>query len=362
MKAAQTIAVLTILAGVAAGLIYFEECASSRPAPRVGPEKRLVKVANVRLADNERRIRFSGITRAVNRAKLAFTMGERLVTRPVEVGDHVEAGELVATLDNRKLSNEMSALQLSLQELDARISQIRRDRKRYEKLVGSNASAKVQLEKILETEKVLLASRAAGEVRLRDAKRMLKEALLKAPFSGTVTEVLLEPGEIASPGAPVAVLSGDGQVEVEIEVPESIISRLSLGMNVTVDLPLARRHGLKGEIRYLGRTALGPGRLFPVLVAVDPKDDVAAGMTAEVVFSIERRSSLSLPIAAVINPGGQNPEVFRINDGKAEKVRIEVADIVGDAVTFRGPLHLDDVVVVGGHTALLEGDLVEVAQ
>ncbi len=361
MKAVQTIAVLMIVAGVVAVLIYFDECASSRPVLSNGPAKRLVKVAQVKQADNARHIRFAGVTRAVNRAKLAFTIGERLLTRPVEVGAHVEAGAVLATLDNRKISNELSALELSMRELDARISQVGRDRKRYETLVGSHASAKVQLEKVLEQEKVLLASRAAGEVRLREAKRMLKEAVLKAPFGGTVTEVLLEPGEIAQPGAPVVVLSGDGQVEIEIEVPESLISRLFEGMQATVDLPLARRTGMGGKIQYVGRTALGPGRLFPVVVSVAPEAGAAAGMTAEVVFTVHRRSQLSVPIAAVINPGGQTPELFRVKGGKAEKVRIEVSEIVGNEVTIRGPLDVNDTVVVGGHMALLDGDPVEVA-
>lgn len=362
MKTAQTIAVLMIVAGVVGVLVYFDECASSKPAAVSGPEKRLVKVANVKRANNARHIRFSGITRAVNRAKLAFTLGERLLTRPVEVGSHVEAGAVLATLDNRKISNELSALELSLRELDARISQTKRDRKRYEMLVGSNASAKVQLEKILEQEKVLLASRAAGEVKRREAKRLLKEAVLKAPFAGTVTEVLLEPGEIAQPGSPIVVLSGDGQVEIEIEVPESLISRLSEGMKATVDLPLARQEGLSGTVQEVGRTALGSGRLFPVVVAVDPREEAAAGMTAEVVFALERKSQLSVPIAAVVNPGGQRPELFRVRDGKVEKVRIEVSEIVGDEVTIRGPLEVDDIVVVGGHMALLDGDSVEVAR
>lgn len=362
MKNASRIAILTVLGSVIAALVYLEDIASSKPTPSTGPGKRLVKAAHVRLADNARWIRFAGITRAVNRAKLAFTIGERLVSRPVEVGDHVEAGATLATLDDRKLSNEVEALKLSLVEIDARISQIKRDHKRYQTLVDSHASPQAQLEKILENEEVLLASRATREVRLREAERMLKETVLKAPFSGTVTEVLLEPGEFARPGAPVVVLSGDGQVEIEIEVPESIISRLSVGMPVAVDLPLARRTGLKGEVRYLGRTALGSGRLFPVLVAVDTDEETAAGMSAEVVFKIERQSELSVPIAAVINPGGHNPQLFRINNTRVETVRVEVAEIIGDAVTVRGPLNIGDLVVVAGHTALLDGDPVEITR
>lgn len=362
MRNGSRIAILTMLGCAVAALVYLEGSASSKPTPRTGPDKRLVKVAQVRLAGNSRCVRFPGITRAVDRARLAFTIGERLVARPVEVGDHVEAGDTLATLDDRRLSNEVEALKLSLVEIDARISQINRDHKRYQALVDSHASPRAQLEKILENEEVLLATRATREVRLREAERMLKETILKAPFSGTVTDVLLEPGEFAQPGAPVVVLSGDGEVEIEIEVPESLISQLSVGMPATVDLPLARRAGLKGKVRYLGRTALGAGRLFPVVVAVDPDEESAAGMSAEVVFETRRRSELCVPIAAVINPGGHDARLLRINNDRVEKIRVEVADIMGDNVTVRGPLSIHDLVVVAGHTALLDGDPVEVAR
>ena len=362
MKNLSKITLLTMLGAVIAALVYFEHSASSETTRYPPRKKRLIKAEKVRLADNTRAIRFAGITRAVNRAKLAFTIGERLVSRPVEVGDHVEAGATLATLDNRKLSNEVETLKLALVEVGARISQIERDHKRYRILVESSASPRAQLEKILENEAVLLASRATRAVRLREAERMLKETVLRAPFSGTVTEVLLEPGEFARPGSPVVVLSGDGQVEIEVEVPESIISRLSAGMRVTVDLPLVRRTGLKGVVRYLGRTALGSGRLFPVLVALDPGEQTAAGMSAEVVFSIDGRRELSVPISAVINPGGHDPQLFRVNDTRVEKVCIEVGEILGSSVSVRGPLHIDDLVVVAGHTALLDGDAVEVTR
>jgi RND family efflux transporter MFP subunit len=249
-----------------------------------------------------------------------------------------------------------------VEEITARIAQVERDLERFKSLVAANASAKVELERILEKEKVLAASKSAAEVKLREAKRLLEQTVLRAPFAGTITEVLLEPGEYATPGRPIVVLSGDRDVEIEVEVPESLISKLSVGDAATVDLPLTGRSGLNGEIRYLGRTATGAGRLFPVLIALDPGAAVSPGMTAEVEFLTDSGPSLSVPLSAVINPAGQSPEVFRVCEGRVERISVKVNGIVRDRVIVSGPLKLKDRIVSGGHLSLLDGDRVEVLE
>jgi len=300
----------------------------------------------------------SGETRAVNRGKLSFTFGERVVSRPVEVGDHVKAGDVLARLDDRKIANSLAEAEASLRETEARINQIHRDHKRFESLVAANASAAVELEKIAETRAVLLAAKAAGEARLAEARRLLKETVLVAPFPATVTEAFIEPGEFAAPGSPVVVLSGDGPVEIEVEVPESVISRLAVGLPVKVDLPLSGRKGLDGAIAYLGRTALGKGRLFPVQITLLSKADVVPGMTVEVIFRAKSHSVLSVPIASIINPGGQIPQLFKVENGTVRKIPVEIGDILEDRVAVKGNVRSGDLVVSGGHLALLDGEAV----
>ncbi len=323
---------------------------------------RIVKAARVKPANYVREIRFSGVTRAVNRAKLSFTQGERLISRPVEVGDHVAKGQVLARLDDRKISNSVAVAEAALREIDARMDQIRKDHERYQGLVNASASAAVELERIVEKERVLVASKAGAQARLKEAERTLKESVLRAPFAAVVTEVRIEPGEFATPGDPVVVLSGDGDVEIEVEVPESSILKLSVGSPVTIDLPLADRKGLEGKIEYLGKTALGPGSLFPVLVSLDNDSEASPGMTAEVVFQTEEITALCVPLAAVINPGGQIPELFTVQGGKVRKVPVKVGEVVGRRVTVQGDLKSDQLVVSGGHLSLLDGDSVEVRE
>ncbi|MDQ7784030.1 MAG: efflux RND transporter periplasmic adaptor subunit [Desulfomonilaceae bacterium] len=362
MKTSLKILILAILVGAFAAGTFASRIAPPQPNPKFHGRMRIVKAAEVQPANHVRQIRFPGVARAVRRAKLSFTLGERLISRPVDVGDHVEEGRIIAVLDDRRIANSVEEVEAALRELDARIDQILTDHTRFESLVETDAVSGVELERIVEKKRVLVASREAAEARLREAKRMLKESILKAPFSATVTEVLIQPGEFATPGAPVVVLSGDGDVEIEVEVPESSILKLSVGNPVTVDLPLAGKTGLKGKIEYLGKTALGPGRLFPVLVKLDNVSDAAPGMTAEVVFQTEEISALSVPLSAVIDPGGQSPALFTVREGKVRKVPVEVGEVVGERVTVKGDLEPNQLVVSGGHLSLLDGDSVEVRE
>jgi RND family efflux transporter MFP subunit len=319
-----------------------------------------VKVALVKYTETSFPLRLSGITRPVDRVKLSFTVGERMISRPVDVGDTITKGQIMARLDDRKFRNSVDQASAALKEIEAKIEQILRDRKRAERLVAANALSEEHLEKTVESHKVLIASRAAAEAQLEEAKRTLNEAFLKAPFSGTITEVMLEPGEYASPGVPVLVVSGEKDIEIELEVPEASISKISIGDSVQVDLPLLSRNGVSGKVSYLGRTSIGSGRLFPVLVELAPDHRARPGVTAEVLFNLKNGPELLVPLAAVVNPGGQRPKVFRIHERKAEAVPVQVLDIIDDKVMVRGSLKSSDVVITVGHMALLEGDLVEV--
>lgn len=356
MKLLLRILILMICAGSVIALACLDKRVSLPEKQSSDAPVRNVRAAHVRMVKMSREVRLSGVTRAVKRAGLSFTIGERLIKRPVKVGDHVEAGQILARLDDRKLWNNLAEATAAVRELEARIGQIRRDRDRYTGLVSVNASARAKLEKILETEQILLATRSAAEARVREAERMAEEAVMKAPFAGTVTEVLLEPGEFAVPGKPVLVLSGDGPVEVEIEVPESLILSLKQGDTVTVNFPLAGLSPVSGTIAFLGKAATGPGRLFPVLISINPDAPATAGMTAEIVFKTEGETYPCVPLSAVVDPGGSRPVVFTITNGVVKETEVDVVGVDGDCVALKGLLNSEDTVVAGGHASLLPGD------
>ncbi len=341
------------------------------------PLKR-VEVTAVEVARDRRELRFSGTTRAARRARVAFSSSGRVVTRPVEIGDRVGRGQLLAQLTDRELTNAVATARATLAELSARRAQSERDRARAERLAAAKAATSEELERTAAAVDALEAAEEAAGARLQEARRRLDETRLVAPFSGTVTDVYFEAGEYARAGSPVVSLSGDGEIEIEVEVPESVIPQVEAGDEVELRLPVLGDVPVAGRIASVGRTAAGPGRLFPVVATVDQAERLVAGATAELVLRLASDDALALPVEAVVNPGGRRPAVFRIagdgdGDHRVEKVQVEVGGLIGEAgdtpegrphrswVIVRGELAAGDLVVTGGQRGLLDGEAVEVA-
>lgn len=336
---------------------------SRSPDPTRRPERApRVEVALVEPVASERPLRYSGIVRAADRAELAFGVPGRLERRPVELGDRVERGQVLAALDAAQFDNARAAARARVRDVEARLAQLRRDEARVARLLEARAAGSEEVEQVRSGLATAEAGLAAAEAELAEAERRVREARLVAPFAGTVSEVRLEPGEYAQPGAPVLQLSGADELEVEVEVPEAQRVGLRPGAAVSVRLPLVSERRLAGRIASLGRAAARPGRLFPVLVSLDAARDVVPGLTAEVELAAQGEARPAVPVSAVIDAGGSDPAVFRAADGRVERVPVTVLELVGSRVTVDAALAPGDAVVVAGHASLLDGDAVEVAQ
>jgi RND family efflux transporter MFP subunit len=375
---------LLVAAATLAGAIYLSAESQIRPADaqEVQDAKR-VRTARVETASGSRQLRFSGVTRAAQRARLGFAVGGRLVERTVDVGDRVEEGQVLARVEDREVKNAIATARGALAEVAARRAQAGRDVQRVTELVQAKAATSEELEKTRAGLDAVAAAEEAASARLDETERLLEETTLLAPYAGTVLETLVEPGEHVVPGRPVVSLAGRGDLELEVEVPESVVLRLREGASVDVIVPFLGE-SFPGKLHSIGRSAAGPGRLFPVVARL-AGDRLVAGATAELTLSIDSDQALAVPIAAVVNPGGRSPSIFRVdgpdeddNDGTASdthvsKVRVEVGSLISgsddnnngsseDRVTVTPlegfTLEPGDRVVVGGQRGLLDGESV----
>ncbi len=330
------------------------------PPPASASKLRAVRVASVETSKTGRERRFSGLTRAVDRAQLSFTISGRLDARPVELGDRVAKGDLLARLELEPLRNRVRAAQAAEARAEAQLVQSRRIQRRVGSLADAAAMPEAKRDEADSQVEVLEASHAATAVDSKEARRLLSEASLRAPFDAVISEVRSEPGEYVVTGSPVVVLSGTGELEVEVEVPESLIAALAPGQAVRVEVPaLAGRVIVEGSITAVGHAAPARGRLFPVVVRLAATEGIVPGMAAELILDVAQDEGLSIPVEAVINPGGMHPSVFQIVDGLAHEVPVEVLRVSGGRAVVRGALQASDDVVVLGHAGLSEGEAVE---
>ena len=356
--------VISIIVGLSlfgAAVVLWGRSEPVPPEP-VAANARPVRVDIVEKRTFDRQVRFSGITRARRRAMLSFTVPARMASRPVRTGQPVKSGDVIARLDDEPFRNALCSAEARLAECKTRVSQAARDHRRILRLVAEKAAPEEELEKVVAAHDALKAGEAAARAQCEEAMRQLRETVLKAPFSGTITAVYLEPGEWASPGRPVVEISGAGDLEIEIQVPETVLAGLRMEQPVNVVLPFAGTGtgSVDGRIVLISGAASGPGRLFPVRIQLAGQQGIVAGMTAEITVQVAAEDQLSVPLKAVVNPGGGVPVVFRLANNQVQRLAVALGAIADGRVAVAGSLKAGDHVVIEGQTALVDGDGVEV--
>lgn len=352
----------SIIAGILflslAAVLWTTPAPEGRTLQPMGHTK--VSLDRVEMTRSRGTARFSGVIRAKNRAVLSFTIPARLMKRTVDAGSNVRKGQILAQLDDREFRNSVKLALARVAELEAQWKQAGRDRRRFEALAESDVISVSDLEKIATREAALAASLKAASARLNEARRLLGETVLKAPFSGTVTALHLQPGEWAVPGQPVIELTGDGDIELLVEVPETIVGRLAADQVVQIELPFSRGRRVQGRIDAVAKVALTGGRLFPVKVDLVPEPEVKAGLTARLIVDLSTEGVLTVPLASVVNPGGSQPYVFIYHQGRVARCPVTVGGIIADRIIVRGEIAAGDRVVTSGQSRLAHGDPVEV--
>jgi len=318
-----------------------------------------VSTAPVQSRDLNRRLRFSGVLRATDRATLAFTMTGRIQQRNVAIGDCVSKGQQLAELDSSGFANSVATAHSRLDVLITQRAQKQRELERVRRLVNLKAATAEELEKLVMDADALGAAIEGAQTRAREAERQLTETRLRAPFDGVVTAVFKQAGEFAPGGQAVLAISGQDKMELEIEVPESVVTALNSGDHATIELPLAGRRRVAGFVKSVGRSAPGPGRLFPIIIQLDGTG-LIPGQTAVLLLDLASPEQLTVPVNAVFNPGGSSPLVFRIREGQARKIPVRVGRLTGEHVSVWGDLVAGDRVVIGGFFGLIDGEKVAV--
>lgn len=324
-----------------------------------GPTEPTVATQIVELAPTTRPVRLLGISRASERGPLSFTQGGRVVERSVDVGDSVDAGQVLLRLDSAPLRHRVRQAQASLDDLQARAQQVQADRDRLATLRTSDSVSIAELQRIESQLRSLQANVQQATVGVDEARRLAREGVLRAPSAGVVSATMVEAGETVGAGQPAIEVTGSA-IEVPVEAPERVWARLQGGESARVHLPGIDCVDDGARVRLVARSAGGAGGLFPVEVDLSDDCPVVAGLTAEVQVRVPAPRGVVVPVRSVFDPTGTQPSVFRVADGSVERVSVEPVDLRDGQVVVRGPLAVGDEVVTAGLVGLASGQRVQV--
>jgi RND family efflux transporter MFP subunit len=334
--------------------------ACTRPAPVEMPV-RSVKVMTVGMQSMQSGLEFAGEVRARVESRLGFRVGGKLTQRPVELGQHVKAGQVLARLDPQDYQLAADAARAQLAAAVGNRDLAAADFKRFKELKDQNFISGAELER---RETVLKAAQAQFEqarAQLAGQGNQVDYATLLADVSGVVTAIEAEPGQVVAAGTPVVRIAQDGPRDVVFAVPEDKVAAIRPGSIVDVRVWPANA-ALQGVVREVAASADPVTRTFVVKVALDGKAALTLGATVSVLPQALQRGAgqvIKLPTSA-LRQEGQSSAVWVLDPAsmtvKLQAVQIATTD--GNEVVLASGLQPGMQVVSAGVHVLTPGQKV----
>jgi RND family efflux transporter MFP subunit len=334
--------------------------ACTRPAPVEMPV-RSVKVMTVGMQSMQSGLEFAGEVRARVESRLGFRVGGKLTQRPVELGQHVRAGQVLARLDPQDYQLAADAARAQLAAAVGNRDLAAADFKRFKELKDQNFISGAELER---RETVLKAAEAQFEearAQLAGQGNQVDYATLLADVSGVVTAIEAEPGQVVAAGTPVVRIAQDGPRDVVFAVPEDKVAAIRPGSIVDVRVWPANA-ALQGVVREVAASADPVTRTFVVKVALDGKAALTLGATVSVLPQALQRGAgqvIKLPTSA-LRQEGQSSAVWVLDPAsmtvKLQAVQIATTD--GNEVVLASGLQPGMQVVSAGVHVLTPGQKV----
>ena len=232
---------------------------------------------------------------APDEVNLAAQAGGRIESLQIRQGDVVKKGQLLVVLDQTQLREELRAL-------ESQRSESRLNLQRFEFLVRQGAASEIQRDALRQN---FIAADAA--VRAKRADLAFKD--LRAPISGVVSDVKVNPGDVISAGAPFTTIQRTGRLLARINVPARYGQRVRPGQTVVISDP-SGGGSVEGRLVSVDPRASSATQSFMAKAELNNRDGrFRSGERVRTRLLIDSQPALSIPTVAVTRTSGQ-PFVF----------------------------------------------------
>jgi RND family efflux transporter MFP subunit len=317
-----------------------------------------VKVSSINENNNSPFLTASGSIQAVNSANLSTRMMGYVTNIPVNVGDKVKKGQLLVAINNSDLQAKRSQVNAGIMEATAAFTNAEKDYNRFKNLFADASASQKEFDDIT-------ANYNMAKARLEGAKQMKNEVEaqfayvnIRAPFDGVVTGKFIKNGDMANPGMPLVAMEMPAGFEVMASVPESEISKITLGATVTVLIKSINKE-VKGKLTEVSSSAKNTGGQYMVKVALDKTDvPVLSGMFVTVQFPVEAQEKTDMvliPEEAIVS-NGQLSGIYTVSESNTALLRwLRLGRTFGNQVEVLSGLSSNETFIISADGKLYNG-------
>ena len=361
------------------------------------PDKVKVAVAKVTREDLSRQLELAAEFRPYQEirvhAKIAGFVREILV----DVGDHVRAGQLLATLEIPELVEDLDQALAAVSRNEAEVNRAREDLRRTESTHEAAHLSYTRLSSVLQSRPNLVAQQEIDEALARDrvaeaqvagakagmvaaeeqvrvskanvnkVRTLQSYSRITAPFPGVISKRYADKGAMIQAGTasqsqamPVVELSQDDRLRLVLPVPESIVPAVRIGALVEVRVPTVGR-SFHGKVsRFTGKVESATRTMETEVDVPNRAFVLKPGMYAYATLSLDRRdNALAVPLQAVSSKESKATVLVVKDSGILEECAVLLGIETPTKVEIISGLKENERVVIGSRSQLKNGQSVD---
>lgn len=337
---------IILLAAIAWAVFYFFGDIFDPPA-----EVKMTTAVMQTPTESEALLTGNGYVVAQRKASIASKAMGRLVFLKVVEGDKVRKNEVIARLEDTDIIAQIQQAESNLKLSETDLKEAENNFRRAKQLFERNALTETELDAAETRLKRVVAGIDYAKTQITRLKVDLENTLIRAPFDGTVLTKNAEVGEVVSPlsggansRAAVVTIADMNSLQVEADVSESNIDKITLNMECQVYLDAYPDKGYAGFVAKIVPTA--DRSKATVLVKIGFKDydsKVLPEMRARVSFLAEpvkntdQKPFLAIPVTSIVKRDNKK-YVYKVKDDKIVEVPVTTGKEYGTTVEITSGL------------------------
>ena len=277
----------------------------------------------------------------VQQSKVSFQIGGKIQNIYVDIGDKVLKDDILAELDNREITANLNQAKAKYQ-LASQLLHRFKDLK---------AQGHISIQELDKAESDFLVAQSQYDF----YKVKLEQTKILAPFNGLIQSRYLDEGSVINPGLPILEIIDSEKVEAHVALPLYLIDKISMQESFTFNL---NGESINGVLKRLSPMSLGGSNNRLAIFEFNTFFVPGAVINLELeINEIERGTWI--PIKALSQSDGGLWSVYIVNKNNSiSKELVEVIYYEGKNVYVSGTLSDGDLVIKGGATKVIEGQLI----
>ena len=339
-------------------------CARAEPVAGVEPSLARVRIVEARRTPISAEVVLTGDIQAQAQVNVAFRTNGKVAERRVEVGDHVEADQVLAVLEPLTQRANLDNAKAALASAEALLTQAKMSFERQKQLLAGGFTTRSTYDNAEQELRTTQAAVESARAAVGTAQEQFSYTELRAGVAGIVTSRSFEAGQVVQSGQTVLVLAQDGPRDAVFNVYESLLAQPPAGDAIAVTLQADPAVTTTGHVREVSPTvdpASGTVRVKIGLATTPPAMGLGAVVVGRGRFAAH--DSVILPWSALYRYDGR-PAVWIFDPAhRTVQVRqVEIDRFGPDIIALKHGVEAGERVVVAGIQFLRPGQTVAAAE